>query len=106
MVRVCADTEMKTFLATRLDEVLIGAYTGGLESLGAQLLILVGDEVDTEGKVIDTGTLATQVEDADLGVGNTAVESRLGIRLPRKKSRVSKPYCNAISKFPSSKNIS
>ena len=72
---------METLLATVLDEVLVGANTGGLEGLGAQLLILVGDEVDAEREVVDVGTLAAEIEDPDLGVGDTTVEARLGVRL-------------------------
>lgn len=37
---------MEGFLATGLDHVLVGANTGGLEGLRAQLLILVGDEMN------------------------------------------------------------
>ena len=37
--------------------------------------------MDAEGKFIDVGALAAQVEDTDLGVGNTTVESRLWIWL-------------------------
>jgi hypothetical protein len=80
---VGADAEMETLLAGVLDEVLVGADTGGLEGLGAQLLILVGDKVDAEGEVVDVGTLAAKIKDADLGVGDTTVEARLGVRLPR-----------------------
>lgn len=78
---VGADTEVETLLTGVLDEVLVGANTGGLEGLGAQLLILVGDEVDAEREVVDVGALSAQIEDADLGVGDTTVEPRLGIRL-------------------------
>lgn len=78
-----ADTEMETLLATVLDQVLVGADTGGLESLGAQLLILVGDEVDAEREVVDVGTLAAEIEDPDLRVGDTTVEARLRVRLRR-----------------------
>ena len=46
VVRVGADAEMETFLTGRLDEVLVGANTGGLESLRGELLILVGNKVD------------------------------------------------------------
>lgn len=84
---VGADSEVETLLTGVLDQVLVGADTGGLKSLGAQLLILVGDEVDAEREVIDVRTLSAQVEDSDLGVGDTTVESGLGIRL--EKSRVS-----------------
>lgn len=81
VVRVSADTQVETFLSGVLDEVLVGANTGGLEGLGAQLLILVGDEVDAEREVVDVGALTAQIEDTDLGVGDTTVEPRLGIRL-------------------------
>lgn len=85
MVRVGADTEMETFLSGVLDHVLVGANTGSFESLGAQLLILVGDEVDAEREVINLGTLAAQIEDSDLGVGDTTVEPGLRIRLENYK---------------------
>nr|GFD53621.1 hypothetical protein [Tanacetum cinerariifolium] len=68
---------METFLSGNLDEVLVGANTGGLESLGRQLLVLVGDEVDAEREVVYAGLLATEVEDADLGIRNTTVEPAL-----------------------------
>lgn len=78
---VSTDSEVETLLTGVLDEVLVGANTGGLEGLGAQLLILVGDEVDAEREVIDVGALSAKIEDSDLGVGDTTVEPRLGIRL-------------------------
>ena len=78
---VGADTQVETLLAGVLDEVLVGADTGGLEGLGAQLLILVGDEVDAEREVVDVRTLSAEIEDADLGVRDTSVEPRLGERL-------------------------
>lgn len=76
-----ADAQVETLLSGVLDQVLVGANTGGLESLGAQLLILVGDQVNAEGEVVNVGTLAAQVEDTNLGVGNTTVEPRLGVGL-------------------------
>lgn len=76
-----ADTQVETFLSGVLDEVLVGADTGGLEGLGTQLLILVGDEVDAEREVVNVRTLAAQVEDTNLGVGYTTVESGLGVGL-------------------------
>lgn len=86
MEGVGADAEVETLLTRVLDEVLVGANTGGLEGLGAQLLILVGDEVDAEREVVDGGTLAAKIEDANLGVGDTTVEARLGVRLGKKMS--------------------
>ena len=60
---------------------LVGADTGGLEGLGTELLILVGDEVDAQREVVNLRTLAAEIEDADLGVGDTTVEPRLRVRL-------------------------
>jgi len=81
VVWVSADTEVETFLSGSLDHVLVGANAGGLERLGAQLLIFVGDQVNTGGELVDVGTLAAQVEDSDLWVWHTTVETRLGVRL-------------------------
>jgi hypothetical protein len=81
VVRVGTDTEMETFLSGVLDEVLVGANTGGLEGLGTQLLILVGDKVNAEREVVNVGALAAKIEDSDLGVGDTTVEPGLRIRL-------------------------
>ena len=81
VVWVSADAQVETFLAGSLDEVLVGANTGGLEGLRAQLLILVGDEVNAEREIVNSGTLAAKIENADLWVGNTAVEAGLGVRL-------------------------
>jgi len=81
MVRVSADTKMESFLSGNLDEVLVGADTGGFESLGAQLLIFVRDEVDAEREFVDVGAFTAEIEDTDLRVGHTTVEARLGVRL-------------------------
>ena len=37
--------------------------------------------MNAERELIDVGLLTTQIEDANLGVGNTSVESRLGVGL-------------------------
>jgi hypothetical protein len=78
---VSADAQVETLLSAVLDHVLVAANTGGLKSLRAQLLILVGDHVNAQREVIDVGTLATEIENANLGVGYTTVEARLGVRL-------------------------
>ena len=79
MVGVDADAEMETFLSGNLDEVLVGANAGGFEGLGGQLLVLVGDKVNAEREVVYIGALATEIEDADLGIWYTAVEPALGV---------------------------
>jgi len=65
---------------------LVGANTGSLEGLRAQLFILVGDEVDAEREVVDGRTLSAEIEDSDLRVRHTTVEARLGVRLYGKLS--------------------
>jgi hypothetical protein len=62
-------------------DILVGANAGGFESLGGQLLVLVGDHVHAQREVIDVGLLTSQIEDTDLGVGNTTVEPGLRVRL-------------------------
>ena len=37
--------------------------------------------MDAERELVDSGLLAAQIVDADLGVGHTAAEARLGVRL-------------------------
>ena len=61
--------------------LLVGADTCGFESFGGQLLVLVGDHVDAEGKFIDVGTLAAEIENTDFGIRDTTVEAGLGIWL-------------------------
>jgi len=81
MVRMCADTQMEGFLTRGLHHVLVGADTGGLESLGGELFILIGDEVDAVREIVDGSALAAEIVNSDLGVGDTTVEPRLGVRL-------------------------
>ena len=52
--------------------------------------------MDAEGKFIDVGTLAAEIEDADFGVWYTAVEARLGVWLSKK--------VDIVSSYPSSLN--
>ena len=60
---------------------LVGANTGSLQSLGAQLFILVGDHVDAERELVDVRLLSAKIEDTDLWVGDTTVESGLRVWL-------------------------
>lgn len=59
VVGVATNPQVERVLAGGLDDVLVGANTGGLEGLGRELLVLVGDEVSAEGEVVDRGLLAT-----------------------------------------------
>merc|ERR1719297_390605 len=64
-----------------LDEILVTADAAGLQRLRGQLLELVGRQVDGEGELVHTGLLTSEIIDPDLGVGDTTVESALGIGL-------------------------
>lgn len=86
VVRMGADAEMEALLSSLLHKVLVGADASGLESLRTQLFVLIGDHVDAEREVIDVRLLTTEVEDANLGIGNTTVEAGLRIRLCQKTS--------------------
>jgi len=72
---------LSVFVVANILCVLVGANAGGLESLGAHLLVLIGDEVDAERELINTSTLAAEIEDTDLRVGDTTVEARLRVWL-------------------------
>lgn len=61
MVRVGADTQVEGFLAGNLGQVLVGADTGGFESLRRDLFVLVGDEVDAGGEIVYTGLLSSKL---------------------------------------------
>ena len=66
MERVDADPQMEGVLARSLGDVLVGADTGGFESLGRQLLVLIGYKVAAERELVDGGTLTAKIEDTDL----------------------------------------
>ena len=66
MEGVHADPEMEGILSGRLGDILVGAYTRGLESFARQLLVFIRDEMTTEGEVVDGRPLAAQIEDFNL----------------------------------------
>jgi len=75
------DTHVEGLLARVLRDVLVGSDTGSLQSLAADLLDFVGKQMDTEGELVGGGLLTAQIEDLDLGVGDSTAETRLGVRL-------------------------
>jgi hypothetical protein len=60
---------------------LVGANTGSLKGLRAQLLILVGNQVNAQRELVNVCLLASEIEDANLWVGDTTVEAGLWVRL-------------------------
>jgi len=83
VIWVSADTEMEGFLSGDLNQVLVCANTGGLESLRTQLFQLIGDQVNAERKFVNVRTLSSEIEDTNLWVRNTTVESGLRVWLSR-----------------------
>ena len=74
MEGVDTHSDVELILAAVLDKVLVAANTSGLHSLGGKLLQLVGDKMDGQRELIDAGLLSAQVEDTDLGIGDTTVK--------------------------------
>lgn len=75
---VGSNSHVEGISARDLGDVLVGANSGGLQSLGRELLPLVGNEMDTQREVVDVGSLSAEIVDSDLGVGDGSVVSRLG----------------------------
>lgn len=69
-----ANAKVERILARVLSHVFVSANTGRFQSLGGELLVLVRDEVSAEREVINAGTLATQVENADLSRDKSATD--------------------------------
>lgn len=79
--RMQSHPDVELILTAVLHQILVGADTARFESFGAELLVLIGDEVNAKREVIDTGLLFAKIEDTDLGVRYTTTESGLGVRL-------------------------
>jgi len=75
------NSHMETVLSGNLYQVFVGANTGSFESLGGELFVLIGDEMDAEWELVDTSTLTSQVEDTNLWVWDTSVEAGLWVWL-------------------------
>jgi hypothetical protein len=90
-----SDSHVECILATNLGQILVGTDSASLEGLRRKLLVLIGNKMDTERKVVNASLFAAQVEDSDLenesecrakkathlGIRDTAVVAGLGIRL-------------------------
>jgi len=79
--RVDADAEVERVLPTVLDHVLVGGDTGSLHGLGTDLFLLPRDQVDAVREKVDSRAFQASIEDADLGVRDTAAEAGLGVGL-------------------------
>jgi hypothetical protein len=62
---------------------LVGTNTGSLQSLGTQLFVFIGDQVDAKREFVDVRTLSAKIEDTNLWIGDTTVETGLRVGLCR-----------------------
>ena len=76
--RVSSDSHVEGVLAELL-EVLVGADTTSLESLGRDLVVLARQQVDAQREGVDGGLLVAEIEDFDLGLRDTTAEARLDV---------------------------
>jgi hypothetical protein len=78
---VDTDTHVEGITASQLGDVPVGSDTGSFQGFAADLFAFVRDQVDAEREFVGSGLLATQVEDANFGVRDTAAVTALGVRL-------------------------
>lgn len=78
---VLSGSHVETFLSAFVGHVLVAGNTGSLESLGGDLLLLAGNQVNAVGEFVELGLLFADVEHSDLGVGDTTAVSGLGVGL-------------------------
>merc|ERR1711935_1187589 len=73
--------DVELVLGCVFHHVLVTANTSGLEGFSGKLLKFIRHKMDTQRELIDSSLFAAQIEDSDLGVGDTTTEPRLGVRL-------------------------
>lgn len=78
--RVATNSNVVAFLTSGLDKILIACNACGLEGASRELFLLVGDQVDNAGEVVNRVLLVATVIDANLGVWYTTAISGLDIR--------------------------
>jgi len=72
---VDSHSHVETFSTDGGLHVLVACNTGSFESLRCNLLLLVTNQMDASGELIELGLLFTNIVNSELGVGNTSVES-------------------------------
>jgi hypothetical protein len=81
MERVHAHAQMKRVLPGVLRHVLVARDTSGLQRLARYILLLPRHQVHAVREFIHSLLLHAHIVDADLGIGHTPAEARLGVRL-------------------------
>ena len=74
---VHSHSHVEGVLAGLVLHVLVGSDTGGLESLGGDLLLLTGDEVDAVRELVVGSLLSSDVVNSELRVRDTTVVAGL-----------------------------
>ena len=64
-----------------LGTYLVSANTASFQSFGRQLLVFIRNQVNAEWEIFYASLLSTQVENSDLGIGDTSTETRLRVWL-------------------------
>ena len=80
MVGMNTDSDVELILGCVFHHVLVTANTGGLKSFSRQLLKFIRHKMDTQREFINSSLFAAQIENSDLGIGDTTTETRLGVR--------------------------
>jgi len=78
---VSTHTHVERLLTGLSNEVLVGGDTGGFQGLRGELLVLIREHVDDVAELVDSGPLLSDIEDADLRLGDTTQVSRLDVGL-------------------------
>ena len=79
--RMRADTDVKIVFTAVGHQVLVDGDTGSLQTLGTQLLLLIGHHVHSAGKDVSGVLLATRIVDSELRVRDTSAKTRFRVRL-------------------------
>jgi hypothetical protein len=82
---VHTNSQVERVFSRSLCYIFVGTDTRSLERFTRELLVLVGYKVTAEGELIDRGTLAAEVKDADLWrncVGTSVMSTTLIMGVP------------------------
>lgn len=74
-------SDVELIFAAILHQVLVAANATGFQSFRAELFVFIGHEMNAQWEIIDESLLSAQIENANLGIRNTATEARLRVRL-------------------------
>jgi hypothetical protein len=79
--RVSTASDVITFLAGGLHQVLVAGDTSGFKGACSQLLLLIRDKVGNERELINRSLLGSAIINSDLSIRDTAAKAGLNVRL-------------------------